>query len=568
MKKEDLLKKLEELGARPLSHGGGIKIHALHRPDDHPSVNIFYSKRGAWMVYDFAQDRTWSLKEYLAQYAGVELDIAEPAPSNKDEAHKGPYTKPAPKPLDPKAEAMVRNQMGTYRSLLRFRRAPTGYIKERMVDLNYAEMVGLGIDEHGNIAAPMVVPYKEGGEWHWQPRNIQLRQANGEPKYRYCFSGLGSGYYVVGNLKNPKRIIITEGTLNAPSAYIAIRKVRVDYDEWLVIGVPGASDKPRDTLIQYLKERVDDGAIIYLVYDNDTAGLKGNDIMLSALMSAGIDAKKIYPAQYHPLDWDFNELLMRYGPSEEVLKRVLHSYKPSSLVFNRVATFRFGEVNKGGRKRAKRTTASVVATGGYCVLTQRSAVGALYSLHGADSKAIAAIALKLKALHGTFPGRDFVLHLANASGIGRQLFRLVAAKHLPEGEAREETRKALEALGRLLRRKHPGLGPDDRFAMYGVRPKGKEEAELDLAVVAGAMLREAFGNISLAEAIAQYKGRVAEITDSYYGERSLFAVDLINQFGNPAEAAKHVRFINEHFSFYDRIWQDHLVAIGASGVPA
>jgi len=311
---------LRQTARKVQPYSNGFLITALHREDRHPSVSVFLAG-DTWFVKDHATGESWSLKRYLREFAGVDLEDdrewARPKPEFTKKKVSVPKPAEDPAPID--EEARKRVEAAWEEALARLGDGPTAYLRSRGFEPELAADLGLGVDADGNIVIPTFTLV----DGEWRTTNLQIRKKDGEPRYTFAFSGHGSGYYVVGNTEEPTMVHIVEGPLNAASL-AALRNTELE----CFIGVPGASHNLTRSLVEWLaKGRFP----IALWSDADPAGRKARAKWLDTLVFHGVDMSRIIVPTEDNLHRDINDIFRSKGGSY-IIGKLLSGAKPPSKV--------------------------------------------------------------------------------------------------------------------------------------------------------------------------------------------------------------------------------------------
>jgi len=333
---------LEEIGGRPFKKTSqrGYVGHALHRTDRNPSLSVFIGNGGGIVVYDFARRESWSYYTYLQELGREDLAKAwlklfeewdptaegnqggEPKSAPEKMAvpklPKGEVRYPTIQPATDEWEAEARAAMEAAREAVLNGEHPKTlrYMEERGLTPEYAYAAGLGAVEAG-IAIPL---YDE----DLRLKSVKVRRWDGvkgdkdKPRFVALFTDRGNGYYFSPDFawKPMERVVIVEGEMNAAAVYLAL--------DLPTIGLPGAGTGLSRKLVELLKEHASE---VVVLGDQDDAGRRLIDNVITQLVEAGYDRSHIYIPAEEQFHRDPMDILAAYGLDglrERLTKRIFN----------------------------------------------------------------------------------------------------------------------------------------------------------------------------------------------------------------------------------------------------
>ena len=331
----------------------GILAKALDREDQHPSLSIFVGYQGHLVVKDHATGKSMRWSKYLDLHGHPEqakrFRQAEGWLEKKEqEGQEGQEVEARELTVSELGELRRREAMGTPVQVpdnLDFRRqemkrfvanavyakdkTTLAYMNERLphVKRTHLGRLGVGVDEWGNICIPAILLHGPVEDPRPMLTNIKVRYKEAGPngeRYKYLYAG-GAAPYLVGNLKNPKVVFITEGELNAVAMAAAALEAG-ELEQNLYIGVGGASNRLPLQYREYFLRYAQKGAVFYLRGDADDAGKKWVSLIRDQLVAWGIPLKQIHSAAFDPLGRDIADWaarMYRGGAKDEALYEAL-----------------------------------------------------------------------------------------------------------------------------------------------------------------------------------------------------------------------------------------------------
>ena len=319
-----------------------ILAKALDREDQHPSLSIFVGYKGNLLVKDhaggnsmpwskylelhgyyeqarrFRQAEGWLEKEEQEGQEGEtegrevearELTVSELGELRRQEAMGTPVQ--VPDNLDFRRQEMKRFVAN---AVYAKDKTSLAYMNKRLphVKRTHLGRLGVGVDEGGNICIPAILLHGPVDDPKPMLTNIKVRYKEAGPngeRYKYMFAA-GAAPYLVGNLKNPKIVFITEGELNAVAMAAAALEAG-ELEQNLYIGVGGASNRLPLQYREYFLKYAQEGAVFRIRGDADDAGKTWTTLIRDQLVAWGIPLKQIHIAAFDPLNRDIADWAAR-----------------------------------------------------------------------------------------------------------------------------------------------------------------------------------------------------------------------------------------------------------------